>query len=72
MDAGQEFDAASPDFRFASAVAAFGLVLRQSPHKGTATLESVEDAAAGALGDDPAGYRREFLDLARKARTLMR
>lgn len=70
-DSGLAFGRASTDFRFASAVAAFGMVLRNSPHRGDATLAGVEEcAAAAALGRDPNGHRAEFLDLVRKARSL--
>lgn len=55
--------AASTDFRFATSVAAFGMVLRNSEHKGTATLQSAIDLARGALGDDEGGYRAEFVGL---------
>lgn len=64
-------DAAS-DFRFASAVAAFGMILRDSPHRGTATLQQVLGWAQEASGDDPHGYRGEFVRLARKAMVLER
>jgi Ca-activated chloride channel family protein len=70
VDPGAPFAAASADSRFAAAVAAFGMVLRESPHRGTATFESViamaEDTGA-ANGD---AHRREFVELARKARAL--
>ena len=64
-------DAAS-DLRFASAVAAFGMILRDSPHRGTATLQQVLGWAQDAAGDDPHGYRGEFVRLARKALVLER
>ncbi|MCD4727572.1 MAG: VWA domain-containing protein, partial [Pirellulales bacterium] len=69
-DSGAKFGRASDDFRFASAVAALGLVLRSSPYLGNATLAAVEEYAAGALGKDPNGYRAEFLDLVRWARGI--
>jgi Ca-activated chloride channel family protein len=58
------------DFRFASAVAEFGLVLRDSPYKGRANLDAVIERASGARGDDENGHRREFVELARKAKAL--
>jgi Ca-activated chloride channel family protein len=67
---GGDFDAASADLRFASAVAAFGMILRDSEHKGTATLPLVAKVAGGALGADAGGYRAEFLDLVRKAEAV--
>lgn len=69
-DTDARFGQASPDFRFASAVAAFGMVLRNSSYKGDATLAAAEEYAAGALGRDPNGHRTEFLDLIRRARGI--
>ncbi len=66
------FKEASPDFRFASAVAAFGMILRDSPHRGTATLERVLGWASDSTGDDPHGHRGEFFQLVRKAMVLER
>lgn len=65
------WDTASRDTRFAAAVAAFGMVLRDSPSKGTATLDAVLDSAEQAIGTDRSEYRLEFADLVRKARALM-
>ena len=53
----------STDTRFASAVAAFGMLLRESPHRGDASVELVRRLAGGALGDDRLGYRADFVDL---------
>jgi Ca-activated chloride channel family protein len=64
-------DATSEDFRFAAAVAAFGLVLRDSPHKSAATLDLAIELASGALTRDPNGYRREFVTLAERAKSLV-
>jgi len=67
---GGGFDIASADFRFAAAVAAFGMILRDSEHKGTATLPFAAEIAGSALGRDEGGYRAEFLDLIRRAEAL--
>jgi Ca-activated chloride channel family protein len=61
---------ASENLRFASAVAAFGMLLRDSAHKGTATFEMVDTLARSALSADKAGYRAEFLSLAARAQQL--
>ena len=53
----------SDDFRFAAAVAAFGMLLRDSEHCGASTLQSVLSLARGAVGEDPHGHRREFIAL---------
>ena len=62
--------AASEDMRFASAVAAFALLLRDSEHRGQASYEQVLSLARGARGDDPQGYRGEFIGMVETARTL--
>jgi Ca-activated chloride channel family protein len=62
---------ASPDTRFAAAVAMFGLVLRNSEFKGSATLDAVLELAQPSVGQDKDGYRAEFVELVKKAQTLM-
>jgi Ca-activated chloride channel family protein len=64
------FGAASADFRFAASVAAFGMVLRDSKHRGDVNLDAVSEIATAALGPDRRGYRREFLELIQAARRL--
>lgn len=64
------FNRASADFQFAAAVASFGMLLKNSQHRGDATFSAVEEIAAGAIGPDAGGYRAEFLDMVRKAKTL--
>jgi Ca-activated chloride channel family protein len=64
------WEQAPADFRFAAAVAEFGMVLRDSPHKGSGSLASVLDAAENAKGADPAGFRAGFVDLVRRAQAL--
>lgn len=74
-DAERRFTEASADFRFAAAVAGFGMILRDSPHKGTATIGEVVAWAAAASAhpaDDPGGYRSDFIGLARQAQVLLR
>jgi Ca-activated chloride channel family protein len=58
------------DFKFASAVAEFGMLLRDSKYKGRSSYDALIERAAGALGDDPNGHRRAFVELARKAKGL--
>ena len=62
--------AASDDFRFASAVAAFGMVLRESEYRGTATLDQVLALARGSEGEDRDGERAEFVRLVESARSV--
>jgi Ca-activated chloride channel family protein len=60
----------SDDIRFASAVAGFGMLLRESENRGRTTWDLVTALAADAVGDDPDGHRREFLMLIEQARAL--
>ena len=65
-----DFNSASKEMQFASAVASFGMVLRQSEHRGTSNLAAVEEIATGAAGKDDGGYRSEFVDLVKRAATM--
>ncbi|MDE2877253.1 MAG: von Willebrand factor type A domain-containing protein [Gemmatimonadota bacterium] len=61
---------ASADFRFAAAVAGFGMLLRNSPHAGTFSLNDVVELAENGKGDDRRGYRGEFVRLVEVTRDL--
>lgn len=69
-DTGRTFEAASPDFRFASSVAMAGMVLRNSEYRGTATWDTVLALANQARGNDVRGQRAEFIGLIEQARRL--
>ncbi len=69
-DGGATYDKASADFQFASAVTAFALLLKQSPHRGTANVDAVLEIAGSSLGNDPGAWRAEFVDLVKKAKSL--
>jgi Ca-activated chloride channel family protein len=60
----------SADVRFAAAVVAFGMLLRESEHKGTATYAAVLELARQGRGEDRDGYRTEFIQLIESARAL--
>jgi Ca-activated chloride channel family protein len=53
----------SDDFRFAAAVAEFGMLLRESEHRGHASLEDVLSLARGAMGEDPSDHRAGFVQM---------
>ncbi len=72
VDRGATWALASEDFKFAASVAAFGMILRESPHRGTATLAEVRRWAADGMAADAGGYRQEFLGLVDRAATVMR
>jgi Ca-activated chloride channel family protein len=60
----------SADYRFAAAVAAFGMLLRESEHRGDASYAQVLEQARAALGHDVRGYRAEFIELVQIAARL--
>ena len=57
---------------FASAVAEFGMLLRESPWRGSASFDSLTARARKFLGEDEEGYRAQFIQLAERAATLRR
>lgn len=69
-DEGQRFGQASQDFRFAAAVASFGMLLRDSQYKGNATYAGVLETATEAASGDTTGYREEFLRMVARAKEL--
>jgi Ca-activated chloride channel family protein len=71
MDPGVSL-ADSSNLRFAASVAGFGMLLRASEHSGHATWTQVTQMARGARGDDPHGYRGEFLRLVEAAEALQK
>jgi len=69
-DTGKRFGQADQDFRFAAAVAQFGMLLRGSEHKGDSNYAAVLEIATEAAAGDKSGYRQEFLELVRMASQL--
>lgn len=65
-----DLDETSDNFRFAAAVAEFGLILRNSQYKEDASMEQVIAMAKGARGEDEEGYRSEFMKLVKLADSL--
>ncbi|PJJ52827.1 vWA domain-containing protein [Hymenobacter chitinivorans] len=61
---------ASDNLRLAAAVAEFGLLLRQSEHRGTASYAAAGQLAQSVRGRDADGSRREFAELVRQAGEL--
>jgi Ca-activated chloride channel family protein len=62
--------ATSADFRFAAAVAEWGMLLRGSRFRAASSYAQVAELARGALGGDRGGYRAEFLRLVESSRRL--
>ena len=70
LDSNAAFASTSPDFKFAAAVAEFGMLLRDSEHKGNGTFGTVLEWAQEGKGSDANGYRAGFIELVRKAQAL--
>ncbi|HMC99225.1 MAG TPA: YfbK domain-containing protein, partial [Ferruginibacter sp.] len=62
--------ATSDNFRFSAAVAAFGMLLRNSAYKQNTTYNDVIIMAEKAKGSDKDGYRKEFVELVNEAAVL--
>jgi Ca-activated chloride channel homolog len=62
-DSHADVTAASDNLRFASAVAEFGMLLRDSKNKGDATYDEVRQLVQKSLGRDYEGYRRDFMTM---------
>lgn len=62
--------AASKHLAFASAVAGFGMLLRDSEHKGSLSYAQVKELASRGLLTDPHGYRAELVRLVAAAEAL--
>ena len=60
------------DYRFASAVAEFALLLKNSDYAGDASFPALIERARAAKGVDAEGYRAQFVQLAELAETIMR
>ncbi len=67
-----QLEQTSERFRFAAAVAAFGQQLRGGVFTGAFNYDQVLKLAHDARGDDPSGYRGEFLSLVQLAQSLSR
>ncbi len=63
------FEAAPLDARFATGVAAFAELLRGGRYSGSMTYDDVLKIATSARGGDEFGYRSEFAQMVRAART---
>jgi len=70
VDEGSTAWDASPDMQLAVAVAEFGMLLRDSPHKGTASWDDVAQLARNAIGADLDGTREQFSRLVESGRQL--
>jgi Ca-activated chloride channel family protein len=72
LDTGESIEKASDNLQFASAVAEFGLLLRNSRYKGNSSYEHLTNLAENSLGSDLQSYRSDFVNLVKKAKRLQR
>jgi Ca-activated chloride channel family protein len=64
------FEKSNENLRFSSAVAGFGLLLRDSEYKGSLNLDKVIKMATTSKGDDSEGYRSEFIELVKAYKNI--
>ena len=64
-----DFQKVSEEARFATAVAAFGQVLKDDPFVRGFPYDEIVNMANAARGKDEFGYRAEFVSLVRLAKT---
>jgi Ca-activated chloride channel homolog len=60
----------STDYRWAAAIAGFGMMLRESPYRGNLSWQQVRSLAEGAVGRDVEGYRAQALVMIAEASKL--
>ena len=72
IDPGKKWPEASEDFRFAAAVAGFGMLLRDSDYAGLLNYDLVLELGGEGVpeGGDKFDLRAEFMDLVNAAKSL--
>ncbi|MTI38542.1 DUF3520 domain-containing protein [Fulvivirga lutimaris] len=71
-DSKKSIDNTSDNFRWSAAVAAFGMLLRDSDFKGDLNYADIYDLAKSARGKDEQGYRAEFIRMVESCRLMAR
>ncbi len=69
-DENKQIQQSSKDFMFASSVVCFGMILRDSQYKGSMTLDFVLELAEEGTIQNSDEYRKEFIELVKKAKKL--
>jgi Ca-activated chloride channel family protein len=72
LDTGNSMENASDNLQFASSIAEFGLLLRNSRYKGSANYVNTLSFAKNSLGSDLKSYRKDFVILVNKAKYLQK
>lgn len=65
------FENASTNFRFATAVAEYAMLIRTSQFKGTSSFKDIIETAKNATGKDIHGYRKDFIDMVEETEDLL-
>lgn len=60
----------STELQFAAGVAAYGMILRDSEYKGSATFTMAKELVKKGLSFDPNGYRKSLVDIIGKAENI--
>ncbi|MDE0570021.1 MAG: von Willebrand factor type A domain-containing protein [Verrucomicrobiales bacterium] len=71
-DSGKGWENSSKDFQFASSVAGFGMLLRNSKFGGQVNYDLLLELASEGIGDDKNGLRKEFVELVKTAKAITR
>ncbi|HIG82934.1 MAG TPA: DUF3520 domain-containing protein [Verrucomicrobia bacterium] len=71
-DSDNGWENSSKDFRFASSVAGFGMLLRNSKFGGQVNYDLLLELASEGISDDKNGLRKEFVELVKKAKAITR
>ena len=66
VDSGKTWQESTEDFRWSASVASFGLLLKDSPYKGSTTWDSALKLGTAAKGKDADGARKAFLNAMEK------
>ncbi|MGB5969582.1 MAG: von Willebrand factor type A domain-containing protein [Spirulinaceae cyanobacterium] len=69
-DADVILEQASNDFKFSAAVAAYGMMLRESQYKGATSFNQILELARAGKGEDQEGYRQKFILMVEDTRKL--
>lgn len=70
IDTNLPIEKTSENFRFATAVAEYGMLLRNSEFKSNASYDHVLQQSSKSLGKDEEGYRSEFVKLVKNTKLL--
>jgi Ca-activated chloride channel homolog len=70
VDKDQAIQDCDRDFRWAASIAQFGMLLRNSPHRGESNWEALLETAQEAAGEQPDVYRQQALELINRAAAI--